>query len=72
MRWDAEQREIAVRRTGYSWSGLVSLAKRAGIASMREVTHEQLTELVRAHLEPVARPAPTSVLDVLGRVRRSS
>lgn len=70
MRWDAESRERAVRQTGYSWSGLVSLAKRAGHTSMRDVTLEQLIEIVRAHLEPVARPAPTSVIDTLGRVRR--
>jgi hypothetical protein len=72
MRWDAESRERAVRQTGYSWSGLVSLAKRAGHQTMREITLEQLIEVVRAHLEPIARPAPTSVIDKLGRVRRSS
>ena len=71
MRWTAEHRERAVRQTGYSWSGLVSLAKRAGHTSMREVTLEQLIEIVRAHLEPPARPAPTSVIDTLGRVRRT-
>jgi hypothetical protein len=71
MRWDAESRERAVRQTGYSWSGLVSLAKRAGHQTMREITLEQLIEVVRAHLEPVARPAPTSVFDTLGRVRRT-
>jgi hypothetical protein len=70
MRWTAELRETAVRQTGYSWSGLVSLAKRAGHTSMREVTLEQLIAIVRAHLEPPARPAPTSVIDTLGRVRR--
>jgi hypothetical protein len=70
MRWDAESRELAARQTGYSWSGLVSLAKRAGHTSMRDVTIEQLVEIVRAHLEPPARPAPTSVIDTLGRVRR--
>jgi hypothetical protein len=70
MRWDAENRELAVRQTGYSWSGLVSLAKRAGHTSMRDVTLEQLIAIVRAHLEPPARPAPTSVIDTLGRVRR--
>ena len=72
MRWDAEHREAAVRQTGYSWSGLVSLAKRAGHQTMRDVTLEDLIAIVRAHLEPVARPAPTSVIDALGRVRRSS
>jgi hypothetical protein len=72
MKWDAENRETAVRQTGYSWSGLVSLAKRAGHTSMRDVTLEQLIAIVRAHLEPPARPAPTSVIDTLGRVRRSS
>ena len=71
MRWDAENRELAVRQTGYSWSGLVSLAKRAGHQTMREVTLEDLIAIVRAHLEPVARPAPTSVIDTLGRVRRT-
>jgi len=70
MRWDAEHRELAARQTGYSWSGLVSLAKRAGHTSMRDVTTEQLVEIVRAHLKPPARPAPTSVIDTLGRVRR--
>jgi hypothetical protein len=70
MRWDAEHRELAVRQTGYSWSGLVSLAKRAGHQTMRDVTLEDLIEIVRAHLEPPARPAPTSVIDTLGRVRR--
>jgi hypothetical protein len=70
MRWDAESRERAVRQTGYSWSGLVSLAKRAGHTLMRDVTLEDLIAIVRAHLEPVARPAPTSVIDTLGRVRR--
>ena len=72
MKWDAENRERAVRQTGYSWSGLVSLAKRAGHTSMRDVTLEDLIEIVRAHLEPPARPAPTSVIDTLGRVRRAS
>jgi hypothetical protein len=72
MRWDAENRELAVRQTGYSWSGLVSLAKRAGHQTMREVTLEDLIAIVRAHLEPVTRPAPTSVIDTLGRVRRTS
>ena len=71
MRWDAENRETAVRQTGYSWSGLVSLAKRAGHTSMRDVTLEDLIAIVRAHLEPPARPAPTSVFDTLGRVRRT-
>jgi len=70
MRWDAESRERAVRQTGYSWSGLVSFAKRAGHTSMRDVTLEDLIAIVRAHLEPPARPAPTSVIDTLGRVRR--
>lgn len=72
MRWDAENRELAVRQTGYSWSGLVSLAKRAGHQTMRDITLEQLIAIVRAHLEPPARPAPTSRFDALGRVRRSS
>ncbi len=72
MRWDAESRERAVRQTGYSWSGLVSLAKRAGHQTMRDVTLEDLIAIVRAHLEPIARPAPTSIIDTLGRVRRSS
>jgi hypothetical protein len=49
----------------------VSLAKRAGHQTMRDVTLEQLIEIVRAHLEPPARPAPTSVIDTLGRVRRT-
>ena len=70
MRWTAEHRERAVRQTGYSWSGLVSLAKRPGHTSIRDVTMEQLIAIVRAHLEPPARPAPTSVIDTLGRVRR--
>jgi hypothetical protein len=38
---------------------------------MRDVTLEDLIAIVRAHLEPVARPAPTSVIDTLGRVRRT-
>jgi hypothetical protein len=46
------------------------LAKRAGHTSMRDVTLEDLIAIVRAHLEPPARPAPTSVIDTLGRVRR--
>jgi hypothetical protein len=70
MRWTAELREAAVRQTGYSWSGLMYLAKRAGHTSMRDVTLEDLIAIVRAHLEPPARPAPTSVIDTLGRVRR--
>jgi len=72
MRWTAELRELAVRQTGYSWSGLIYLAKRAGHQTMREVTLEQLIAIVRAHLEPPARSAPTSVIDTLGRVRRTS
>ena len=70
-RWTSDLQEHAIRQTGYSWSGLRRIARRAGYASMRDVDTSALMTLVRAHLEGPKRPVPTSRFDALGRVQRA-
>jgi hypothetical protein len=71
IRWNSDLRETAVRQTGYSWSGLRRIARRAGYTSMRDIDTSALMTLVRAHLEGPKRPVPTSRFDALGRVQRA-
>ena len=66
----AERKEALVRATGYSWSGLYFLAKRAGV-SIASMTDTEVLAFVRAHLSRERPPAPIGYrYDTLGRLRR--
>ena len=70
----ADRKEALVRATGYSWSGLYFLAKRAGL-SLADMTDAEVCAFVRSHLSrPRERPPATHRYDALGRlqpIRRS-
>ena len=65
----AERKEALVRATGYSWSGLYFLARRAGL-SIADMTDVEVLAFVRAHLtRPRERPPVTHRYDALGRLQ---
>ncbi len=65
----AERKESLVRATGYSWSGLYLLTRKAGL-SIASMTDVEVLAFVRAHLtrEP-ERPPATHRYDALGRLQ---
>ena len=65
----ADRKEALVRATGYSWSGLYFLAKRAGV-SLADMTDAEVCAFVRAHLTREPPPTPvTHRYDALGRLQ---
>jgi len=65
----AERKEALVRATGYSWSGLYLLTRRAGL-SIASMTDEEVLAFVRAHLTREPPPTPvTHRYDALGRLQ---
>lgn len=65
----AERKESLVRATGYSWSGLYFIARRAGL-SIADMTDTEVCAFVRAHLTGARPPAPIGHrYDALGRLQ---
>lgn len=65
----AERKEALVRATGYSWSGLYLLTRRAGL-SIADMTDVEVLAFVRAHLTREPPPTPvTHRYDALGRLQ---
>ena len=65
----AERKEALVRATGYSWSGLYLLTRKAGL-SIASMTDTEVLAFVRAHLDRSReRPPATHRYDALGRLQ---
>ena len=65
----AERKEALVRATGYSWSGLYLLTRKAGL-SIADMTDVEVCAFVRAHLtRERERPPVTHRYDALGRLQ---
>ena len=65
----AERKEALVRATGYSWSGLYLLTRKAGL-SIASMTDVEVLAFVRAHLTREPPPTPvTHRYDALGRLQ---
>lgn len=65
----ADRKEALVRATGYSWSGLYFLARKAGL-SLASMTDAEVCAFVRAHLTREPPPTPvTHRYDALGRLQ---
>ena len=65
----AERKEALVRATGYSWSGLYLLTRKAGL-SIADMTDVEVCAFIRAHLtRERERPPATHRYDALGRLQ---